>query len=441
MIVRNIDECSLESAGEVLILAAVLICADCHKEIVERFERTPMANSSGVVRAAGESSGTIRRFSFAVTAAPDGLRLRWPGGEVELTFFIGSRRMGRSFAYSSGGHLFQAPVGYYANREAWDLPPGYERDKKPDFSRPITGECLSCHTTRAKAAAGTVNQFAEVVHGVQCARCHGDAESHEGLVNPRKLPARLRDSVCEQCHLAGRVRLARVGKRMEEFRPGRELGEFVEVMTGGAAAGVRVNGHAESLAMSVCKQRSGGRLWCGTCHNPHGKEKADYNAACRSCHEQPHRDGDCVGCHMPKGRAADGGHTVYTDHRISGSKGAPAVMRSYFGREAAARDLGLAYVRLGVAERNPEYLERAWPLLRQAAGEGKKDPELYEAIGGLLESDGRREQAEECYRLSLREDGLQPGVMRKLAGLAGGAEGERLRRKVRVMIGEPVGSR
>ncbi len=424
-----------------LFLAAALICVNCHKEIVERFERTPMANSSGVVKAAGESSGTIRRFSLAVAAERDGLRLRWPGGEVELTFFIGSRRMGRSYAYSSGGHLFQAPVGYYANRKVWDLPPGYERDKAPDFSRPITEECLSCHATRAKAAPGTVNQFTQVVHGVQCARCHGDAESHEGLVNPRRLPPRLRDSVCEQCHLAGRVRLARVGKRIEDFRPGLELGEFVEVITGGAAAGVRVNGHAESLAMSLCKQRSGERLWCGTCHNPHAGEKTGYNAACRSCHEQPHRDGDCVGCHMPKGRAADGGHTVYTDHRITGARGAPAVMRSYFGREVSPRDLGLAYVRLGVAERNAEYLEKAWPLLRRAAGEGKKDPELYETIGGLLESGGRREQAEAYYRLSLKQDALQPGVMRKLAALARGAEAEQLLRKARAIIGNPIHSR
>ncbi|MCC6364013.1 MAG: hypothetical protein IT165_10845 [Bryobacterales bacterium] len=424
-----------------LFFAAALICVDCHKEIVERFERTPMANSSGVVKAAGESSGTIRRFSLAVTAEQNAVRLRWPGGEVELTFFIGSRRMGRSYAYSSGGHLFQAPVGYYGNRKVWDLPPGYERDKRPDFSRPITGECLSCHATRTKAVAGTVNQFTEIVHGVQCARCHGDAESHEGLVNPRKLPSRLRDSVCEQCHLAGKVRLARAGRRMEEFRPGRDLGEFVEVITGGAAEGVRVNGHAESLAMSLCKQRSGGRLWCGTCHNPHAREKADYNAACRACHEQPHREGNCVGCHMPKGRATDGGHTVYTDHRISGASAAPAAMRSYFGRDVSPRDLGLAYVRMGVAERNPEYLEKAWPLLRQAAGKGKKDPELYEAIGGLLESGGRREQAEGYYRLSLKQDGLQPGVMRKLAALVGGAEGEQLRRKVDAIIGNPINSR
>ena len=128
-----------------ILLAAVLACVDCHRDLVERYARTPMANTSGRVRAGGESPGTVGR-QFTITP---GLRLLWPGGQADLTLFIGSRRMGRSFAYEYRRHLYQAPVGYYANRDSWDLAPGYERDSKPDLTRPITPDCLFCHTTRA----------------------------------------------------------------------------------------------------------------------------------------------------------------------------------------------------------------------------------------------------------------------------------------------------
>ena len=105
-------------------------------------------------------------------------------------------------------HLYQAPVGFYTTRNAWDFAPGYERDVAPDFTRPITRECLFCHTTSAKLAPASVNRYTEITHGIQCERCHGDVTSHDKLVNPAKLAPRLRDSVCEQCHLAGQVRLA-----------------------------------------------------------------------------------------------------------------------------------------------------------------------------------------------------------------------------------------
>jgi hypothetical protein len=104
-----------------LLLAVALACVDCHKDLVERYARTPMANTSGRVRAADESPGKIGR-QFTITPA---LQLVWPGGRVDLIFYIGSRRMGRSFAFEYERHLYQAPVGYYANRQAWDLAPGY----------------------------------------------------------------------------------------------------------------------------------------------------------------------------------------------------------------------------------------------------------------------------------------------------------------------------
>ena len=37
----------------------------------------------------------------------------------------------------------------------------------------------------------------------------------------------------------------------------------------GTASKFKVISHVEQLALSMCSRKSNGRLWCGTCHNPH----------------------------------------------------------------------------------------------------------------------------------------------------------------------------
>ena len=369
-----------------------------------------MANTSGNVQPGAEPSGSIGALRITPEA-----QLQWPGGSVALTFFIGSRRMGRSYAWSRDGHLFQAPVGYYANRKSWDFAPGYEHDRKPDFSRPITSDCLFCHATQATLEAGQVNRYSAIAHGIGCSRCHGESESHDALVRPAKLAPRLRDSVCEQCHLAGTVRLVKAGKNLAAFRPGENIADYIEVFTGGAPKGVRVNGHSDALAASRCKQASPGKLWCGTCHNPH--RKTNYNAVCQSCHEKPHQTGDCTSCHMPKARATDGGHTVFTDHSIRLKPQTATPLRSYFGRTPSPRDLGLAYVELAAKYRDASFAEKAWPLLRQSSQ--TNDPALLNAIAAILAADGQRDPAIAAYRLSLHQNPAQPETMQRLAALLG----------------------
>jgi len=397
-----------------------------------------MANTSGAVRAADEQPGRIPRHELTITNDTR-LRLRGRAISVDLTLFIGSRRMGRSFAYESGGHVFQAPAGYYANRGIWDSPPGYEHDRAPDFSRPITSECLFCHATRSRVAPESVNRFAEIVHGIQCERCHGGGAAHDRLLNPPELAPRLRDSVCEQCHLNGAVRLVRSGRKLEDFRVGENLADYLEVLLmPEASREVRVNGHSEALALSRCKRAAGDRLWCGTCHNPH--RAANYNAVCQSCHTKPHRTGDCVSCHMKKSRAVDGGHTVFTDHTILPAR-PPATLVSYFGRTLTPRDLGLGFAQLGAQRRDPTLLAKAWPLLRRAAGPKPHDPLLYATIASLLQADGRKDQAIAYYRLSLRQDPIQPDTLGKLAALLGDSEeARRLRARSAQLLGVGHGS-
>jgi tetratricopeptide (TPR) repeat protein len=138
---------------------------------------------------------------------------------------------------------------------------------------------------------------------------------------------------------------------------------------------------------------------------------------------------------MPKAKAYDGGHTVFTDHSISTH--APR-KPSYFGRQPSPRNLGLAYVKLATEQRNPEYLEKAWPLLREAAAGQPRDPALYYAIANLLSAAGRKQQAIEYYRRSLAQDPLQPDALRKLAALVEpAAEARELREKALRILPRP----
>ena len=387
-----------------------------------------MGRTSGPVDAFRETAGSFfqqaSRTAFQIVRTGGRLELRWQAQKQDLPFFIGSRRMGRSYAFLEDGYMYEAPVGYYANRRAWDAAPGYEHDRSVDLARPITPECLFCHASGAKAVSGTLNKLFDTgaLHGVGCERCHGDGTEHAqhpgigNIVNPSRLPGKLRDSICEQCHLAGEVRVKLPKKQLEDYRPGDDLADFLQVFVNAdAAQGVRVNGHADALAKSRCRIASGEKLWCGSCHNPHAAT-VDFRQQCLQCHQAQQcpsasqRGGDCIGCHMPKARAMDGGHTVFTNHSIqrrpvAESEGKPKYeLRPYFtkllSKEIDGRNLGLAYADLG-------NVEKSWPLLRAAADAGVRDPALYTKIAGMLQADGRQEQAEVYYRQSLGMDGNQ----------------------------------
>jgi hypothetical protein len=380
-----------------------------------------MARSSGTVTVSGEFEGAFfhapSQTRYAIRRENDSLRLDWDAGSVLLSFFIGSRRMGRSYAFAENGYVYQAPVGYYANKAAWDMAPGYALDRQPDFDRPITPECLFCHTSGARAEPATLNRIANLssLSGIDCERCHGQTAQHiitprrDNIVNPARLRATSRSAVCEQCHLAGQARIVIPSRSLERFQPGEELSDYLDVFIARNDKGVRVNGHAEALARSLCA--GSGELWCGTCHNLH-RPVSTYREKCLACHSvdqcrSPKRnEADCSRCHMPKARAHDGGHTVFTDHSIprkpqpaEAKREAVGELSPYFDRKLpesiAQRNLGMAYASIGV-------VAKAWQLLRAAAQTKPRDAALYAQMGLMLEADRRFEQAIEFYRLSLK---------------------------------------
>jgi hypothetical protein len=139
-----------------------------------------------------------------------------------------------------------------------------------------------------------------------------------------------RDSVCEQCHLIGVARILNPGKKFTDFAAGKPLEETFTIYHNesptGSETAFKVISHSEQLALSKCARSSGGRMWCGTCHNPHDEpaEPVSYHRGrCMLCHskttfasDHPDKTSNCIGCHMTRREAGDGGHSAFTDHRI-----------------------------------------------------------------------------------------------------------------------------
>jgi hypothetical protein len=399
------------------------VCAGCHRDIADGYRKTGMARSSGEVRGieaegwfAHKPSGVRYRVFLKDEAAWFSFDLGEVQGSRRLGYFVGSGTVGRSYLYPVDGFLYQAPVSWYSAPGKWDLSPGYQQYDALYLTRGIEPVCLECHASGVQTVAGTTNGYRVPPFregGVSCERCHGAGDAHAAgrgkIVNPAKLTAERRDSICAQCHLSGEARIARAG--MEgSYRPGGLLSDSLVVFGWSGSTDMNVTSHFERLAESACKQASGDRLWCGSCHDPHrtpaAAEKAEfYRAKCQQCHATAEcsRGPDCAGCHMPKRAVRDVQHSAYTDHAIRKPGGATPVSRErklvpFGGALAGDREYGLAYAAVPGFERQArEYLERA----------PQDDGEVLAHLAYLYEKDGSQAKATALYEKALKADSSQ----------------------------------
>jgi len=339
--------------------------------------------------------------------------------DYPVAYMIGSGSHAFGFLIQVGDRLFQSPISYYTKRGMWDMAPGYEADRSPDFDRPITPECLFCHSGGAKPIQGTLNRYQTPPfkdEGITCERCHGPADAHlrnpvpGSIINPGKLAIRARDSICEQCHLSGEARIVNPGKRLTDFHPGEILEDVFSVYLSAGARDpsrtkpLKVISQAQQLALSTCARMSHGKMWCGSCHNPHETPtdaKSYFRARCLACHgtalisTHPKPADDCIGCHMPRRPAKDGGHTVFTDHRIArvpqpdtGVDANEPLDRLTAWQEPqdafAKRNLGLAYIDVGRKSQSADYMYRGYRLLLACEPEFPNDPAVLTGIGLVL---------------------------------------------------------
>jgi len=453
------------------------VCASCHAEIAESYAQTPMALSSGKMEGSvfqeslaqakfvhAQSGVTYRTFKEKTQTFFEYLRegKRSPRddlrGKVRLDYFIGSGAAGRSYVSVLGGHLFQAPVSYYSQTGKWDISPGFQEYDHAHLSRPIEVRCLECHASQLQPIQGTQNRFAETPFleaGISCERCHGQGAGHvlrkqnrdpmglPDIVNPAKLAPARRDSVCSNCHLSGEARILKAERAHSTFKPGDLLSDYVLsfVWSDRQTNNLTVTSHVEKLSQSRCRQSSGTRLWCGSCHSPHAvipaSERAQhYRQKCLACHQDTGCTGrkeararaadDCISCHMPKSPTVDVGHTVFTNHSIprrppelaeQNSRLAGTSLRAFGTAAASSRDLGLAYAEAATGQKNAAFAERSFEHLKSIEGMLSGAAPALLQLAFLYDGKQDRERAMQLYRKALAADPSQVVALLNLGAL------------------------
>ncbi len=437
-------------------------CEPCHRAIFESWAKTGMARTSGATGDLhqkdfrhefrdGRGVWTYEVSSRAGELAVRAYKANGMTAGTKLSYFVGSGSVARSYLTETGGFLYEAPVAFYVRRGEWGLAPGYERYASPYFARAVAPGCLECHATGVQPVAGTQNGYASppfLEGGAGCERCHGAGSVHartgrrEDIVNPARLDAERRDSVCEQCHLSGEVRVPRGD--MAEFTAGQKFADYaVAFSRESSPARMTVTSHVENLAMSACRRASGEKLWCGSCHDAHrqpaeAEKAAWYRSKCLTCHaesacpEKPARRAaqadNCIACHMPRRRVSDAAHVVFTDHSIprrprnedagGGTVNRDAPLAAFGERSPGARDLGLAYAILGAREQNATYRERAFGLLESANRSHPDDPQAIAYLADLYRQRGEDGKAIPLYRELMRIDPGQSGAPAALGAYA-----------------------
>lgn len=413
-------------------------CSDCHEEEVDGYARSKMSISmrlpgqepQGIVQA---PNSTIRMESDS-TGTWQILESHGQTSRFRVAYVVGSGSHANGYIVSLGNHLFQSPVSYYRQRAAYGLAPGYEDRPDPNFSRPIEPQCLFCHAGGFRAIPGTQNEYASVPFShlsIDCSRCHGPIDAHlkhpdrSNIVNPARLPPAARDSICEQCHLMGVVRVLNPGKKFTDFVPGQPLEKTFTIyhfaVPEGSELPFKVISHSEELALSKCKRVSGDRMWCGTCHDPHN-EPTDpvpyFRAKCLSCHagtkfasDHPSMTSNCIGCHMPTKQTTNGAHTVFTDHyiqRTAGDKPIAELTDIVPWRDPppglAKRNLGIASIDAGMEQRSSALILSGYRTLTEVQEHFPRDSDMYEAIGSALLIGRQYGEAAHAFELAVRFD-------------------------------------
>ena len=454
----------------------VQACRSCHAETWSTFEQTGMGRSWYPLAGAPVVEDWTGRNTVDVAAS--GLHytmFRRDGrffmrqalldhgretavDERELLWVVGSSHHSRTYLVSWEGKLFQAPVCWFTKDALWDLCPGYEM-KNDYFSREIDRTCVFCHNGRMEPKEPARNAYAEPIpHGIDCERCHGPGSEHvarwargetptgEGdpaIVNPRRLPAVLRMQICFQCHLGdskATERVARREVRLEDWRPGKPITDAMVPFRFSEATPHEygLSAQVDRLLLSPCYTKSGGKLECLTCHDPHvtvyrADRGADFfNSKCLGCHareactapraerEATRPPDDCVRCHMRKAEPDDHRHAVFTDHWIRRRLDEPDQPRTRFAVEPYLPDalaalppsdrafyLGRA-LSLRARAVPPEAQTSMWPeaekAFRESIALGLGDPSAPFFLGKALTAQGKHRDAAEAYAAAYAAD-------------------------------------
>jgi hypothetical protein len=429
-------------------------CAECHVDIYQSYRKTDMGRAIslpgdwkdfGALAAPIKVDNPTTHRSYEVYRRGTDLyqseyELDAEGKEVfrddqAISYIVGSGVNGFSFIVRRGDFLFEAPLSYYSQAKVWGLSPGYDRGDI-GFNRPVRERCIVCHSGRPQFVEASEVRFKDppfLELSIGCENCHGPGALHveerkraapldggadRSIVNPAELPTWLANNICMYCHEGGDTRVLMPGKSYVDFRPGAPLADTVRVfavpLDRRAPPPDLTLRHFVLMSLSQCYLKSGGKLACITCHDPHRQPSPEeavpfFRSKCLTCHTEKSctlpletravrtPPDNCTGCHMPKEPLKRISHSALTDHRILARAGEPLPESAFHLTTTQLPDLVQldavpepspspipsltlfwAYRELMVA--HPDYLARFESTLDLLAGAKTQDAAVLAAI-------------------------------------------------------------
>jgi hypothetical protein len=283
---------------------------------------------------------------FVNTIGPD-----WNKHDYEIKYIIGINRKQNYVTEFPNGELHVLPVEWQVEEQKWVDSNGLKDHYPGDGKYWSDGEmiwqfkCGSCHVTGMKInydkEADRFNtEWADL--GIGCEACHGPGSDHikaarvlfekekETIINPAKLPWRLRAAVCGSCH--------NWGKSYAKIPPDRADFPANYSFAYGYRVGQSLYLHYDEELDEEKKHHQQYNEWeqsphaqaavmCTTCHAVHqeglhknpNKALTKYvaDSLCTNCHKavqkkaahRIHTFGSCISCHMPKSKGNESSHT------------------------------------------------------------------------------------------------------------------------------------
>jgi len=459
--IASADQNSAADAGYVGSKA----CSQCHRSIYESFSRTDMGRSMSEItptlleRIPTSASIVDSRLNrhFEISGRDNNLyqseyATQSDGKDVfretrKLDWIIGSGANGSGAIVKQNDFLFEAPLSFYTKPQRWALSPGYEFGDY-GFNRPVLPACISCHSGQPRPVLDGNGRFQEppfVELAIGCENCHGPGLSHiaaahmgdptDSIANPGKLSPWLADNICMSCHQTGDARVLRAGKTYRDFRPGAELNDtlsiFLVPFSRQSAPKDDLLEHYLSMRLSQCYLKSGGRLGCISCHDPHlqpspQEAPAFFRRKCLACHTEKscavplslrsHKTppDDCAGCHMPKRDVMVISHSVLTNHRIVAEAEEPFPEVAFHmttpqlpdlvqlsanpAKQDAPEPLTLLQAYGQVMLAHPEYRARYWSVAEQLKAAQPDNVQVLEALANKAIQGKNAEGSEQAIR-------------------------------------------
>jgi hypothetical protein len=225
-------------------------------------------------------------------------------------FALGSGKLAMTYvSLKDNNTLIEMRMSWFPSKRRWYVTPGqesmWEAELGHEHSPEVSHACLSCHSVIVPE--GSLRPE-ERFFGVGCQSCHGPASTHLAAARAGKLS----DLHVERIGTWG---AARINAMCGKCHKGPQ-----QVGTSGNEVTMTQRFQPYGLMQSPCFQKSGDRLSCLSCHDPHTNVSTDrrtYEKACLNCHRptsiataatpasvpgkpcpvNPREK--CVECHMP----------------------------------------------------------------------------------------------------------------------------------------------